>query len=251
MQYKDQEIEVTVKRVRALRLSVKPDGRLTLTIPIGMSDETVMRFLDAHYQWMVRTRAKVKERAAAQLKLQYTTGEQHLLWGKRLPLFVQPEQGNEYVEFCEDKIILYIHPDRTREQRRKILYQGYYQVFKPVLDDMMKKWEERLTDEMSFAQRLIDPKRYREIQVSIRLMRTEWGSCTPKKKHMTMNVDMVRLPRECMEYVVVHEFTHIDHCNHSPAFWALCDKRLASAGLADSKTQRAIMRALTKCGGEI
>lgn len=236
--------------MRQLRLSVKPDGRLVMTWPEGMPEATVMRFLDAHYGWMQRTQQKVNDRIAAQQKVRYETGEEHLLWGQKLPLRIEPERGRESVAFFDDEIVLYVHPDRTPEQRKKVLYQGYYQQFKPVLEEMMARWEERLTAEMSLIERLANPNRYKGFEVSIRLMRTEWGSCTPMKRHMTFNVDMARLPKECMEYVVVHEFTHIDHCDHSPAFWALCDRRLASVGLEDSKKQRARMRAVTRCGGE-
>lgn len=236
MQFRDLEIEAIRKRVRALRISVKPDGRLVLTIPERMSDAIVVTFLESHYNWMVRTQQKVLDRVEAQQKLTYSSGEDHLLWGKYLPLRVEPERGRESVAFYDDEIVLYAHPDRTPAERRKLLYQGYYQQFKPVLDALLKKWTDITGNEVK--------------DLSIRLMRTEWGSNTPLKHRMTFNVDLARMPIECVEYVVIHEFTHFEHCDHSPAFWALCDKRLASMHLADSKQQRARMKKLTRCGGE-
>lgn len=236
MQFKELEIEATRKRVRSLRISVKPDGRLVLTIPVLTPEVVVERFLEAHYHWMVRNQQKVLARVEAQQKLTYSAGEQHLFWGRYMPLYVEPERGRESVAFYDDHIVLYAHPDRTAADRRKLLYQGYYQQFKPVLTQLLHKWEARTGNTVT--------------DVSIRLMRTEWGSCTPLKHRMTFNVDLARMPMECVEYVVIHEFSHFEHCDHSPAFWTLCDQRLASAGLADSKSQRARMKALTRCGGE-
>lgn len=128
----------------------------------------------------------------------------------------------------EDEILLYCHPDSTEKDRRKLLYNGYYPIFKRALDELVKKWETLLHQP--------------GIEVSIRLMRSEWGSCAPMKRRMTFNVDLVRLSPDCLEYVVIHEFSHLDQCNHSPAFWRLCEERLAQAGLPDSKTMRAKMK---------
>ena len=144
---------------------------------------------------------------------------------------METETGRESVAFYDDEIVMYCHADRDECGRKKVLYQGYYRLFRPVLDSMLRKWTEKLNVPMP--------------QVTVRLMRTEWGSCTPKKNRMTFNVDMVRLPKECMEYVVIHEFTHLSHANHSRAFWELCDARLKAEGLSDSKTMRRRIRNIT------
>jgi len=219
---------------------------VTLSAPMHTSDADIIRFLDEHREWIVRSIDKVNRRAEARPALQYVDGERHLFFGRLLTLRVVPERGRESVAFYDDEILLYCHPDRTMQQRKKLLYQGYYQQFKPVLSSLINKWETRLTEEMSPLARLANPRKYTGLEITVRLMKTEWGSCTPAKHRMTYNLDLARLPLECIEYVVVHEYTHLDHCNHSDAFWALCDRRLAAVGLADSKQQRARIKALTR-----
>lgn len=249
MEFEGIQIEVTRKAIRSMRLSVKADGRVLLSVPLGVPEKQVEAFLLANRQWLLRSHKRMQDRLDKQVRLQYDTGEEHLLWGRLLPLRIEAETGRESVAFYDDEIVLYCHPDRTAEQRKKILYQGYYQQFRPVLDEMLSRWGTRLNEQnRGFFSR---GDKYTGFEVTVRLMKTEWGSCMPKKKHMTFNVDMARLPKDCMEYVVVHELTHVDYCDHSPAFWALCDERLRSAGLADSKTMRArIKKVIRSCGGD-
>jgi hypothetical protein len=56
-------------------------------------------------------------------------------------------------------------------------------------------------------------------QLKIRNMTSRWGSCQPQKGIITLNRQLLKYPRECIEYVVVHEFTHFIHPNHSKQFW--------------------------------
>jgi hypothetical protein len=56
-------------------------------------------------------------------------------------------------------------------------------------------------------------------QLKVRNMTSRWGSCQPQKGIITLNRQLLKFPRECIEYVVVHEFTHFIHPNHSKQFW--------------------------------
>lgn len=60
----------------------------------------------------------------------------------------------------------------------------------------------------------------------IRTMKTLWGSCHFRKRHVTYSRALARVSRELVEYVVVHELTHLRAPNHGPAFYALMDARL-------------------------
>lgn len=232
MKYRELEIEVVRKRMRSIRLTVKPDGRAVLSAPLLTTDAVLERFLSAHYSWLQKAQQKVLQRAETQRQIRYESGEQHLLFGRLLTLRVEPERGKETVAFYPDEIVLYCHPDRSSDQRMKLLYQGYYQQFKPVIDRLFRKWAERLGED--------------GLEYNVRLTRTQWGSCMPRKRKMCFNLDMVRLPEDCIEYVVIHEFCHLTYCNHSPAFWALVDAHLAAEGLPCSKEMRARIKQITR-----
>ena len=179
MRFRDLEIIVTVKRIRSLRLIVRPTGEVLLNVPIGVTEEEVERFLSAHYSWILRSQQKMQNREAQQKRIRYESGEIHLFFGKELPLRVEPERGRESVDFRSDEIVMYAHPDRTPMQRKKLLYQGYYVQFMPVFNALFEKWSERLTQEMSPVTRLANPNKYKYFNVSIKLMRTEWVVVRP------------------------------------------------------------------------
>ena len=63
-------------------------------------------------------------------------------------------------------------------------------------------------------------------KISLRAMKTRWGSCTPAKGTIRFNLMLVDKPQECVEYVVVHELAHLVHPNHSKAFWSVVEEIL-------------------------
>lgn len=65
-----------------------------------------------------------------------------------------------------------------------------------------------------------------EVTWKIRAMKSLWGSCHFRKRHITYNLELARVPRELVEYVVVHELTHLKAHNHGSEFYRLMDERL-------------------------
>jgi len=57
----------------------------------------------------------------------------------------------------------------------------------------------------------------------IRAMKTMWGSCTPPKRSIRLNTDLAKKPRECLEYIVVHEMVHFLERSHTGRFVSLMD----------------------------
>ena len=55
--------------------------------------------------------------------------------------------------------------------------------------------------------------------ITIRQMKTRWGSCNVKTHHINLNLALLDMPEECLEYVVVHELTHIPEASHNERFW--------------------------------
>ena len=87
--------------------------------------------------------------------------------------------------------------------------------------------------------------------LKVRQMKTRWGVCAPAKRQITLNLRLAEKPRAAVEYVVLHEYAHFVHPNHSPAFWAV-----VARVLPDYKARRALLKAPTsaeqgKCKKEI
>ena len=83
------------------------------------------------------------------------------------------------------------------------------------------QWHEKLEYLIMMVEQEMDLKAYR---YTTRYMRSRWGSCSPAKKTISLNIALASLPQECTHYVLVHELCHLKHPDHSPAFWHMVER---------------------------
>ena len=106
-------------------------------------------------------------------------------------------------------------PQVDKEAHKKLLQQKYpkeyqQQVFQGICDETYALFQKR-------GYSVPDP------ELKIRYMTARWGSCQPQKRIITLNSQLIEKPRRCIEYVVLHEFAHFIHPNHSREFYALVE----------------------------
>jgi len=82
--------------------------------------------------------------------------------------------------------------------------------FEPILKEMV----ERRSHEMHLY----------PADITIRHMKTRWGSCRKDTRHITFNSALCKVPEECADYVVVHELAHLRHADHSADFWRMVER---------------------------
>ena len=95
---------------------------------------------------------------------------------------------------------------------RRPVDDGEVEVLRPVLRELTELWAQKLGES--------------GVTWKIRHLKSMWGSCHIRKRLITYNAELARKPREQVEYVVVHELTHLQVANHGPRFYALMDARL-------------------------
>lgn len=212
IQIEDISILLERKLIRSIRLSVKPDGSVQLRIPFFVSEQVALDFVRSKWSWLLRTRERVLSRAQRP-PLQYTSGETHYLFGEPYTLQIQPvTSGTNSVELADGVIIMHCRPTTTLAGRQALLQTWYRAQLRTVLSSMMEQWTARLCEP--------------DTTWTIRRMRSEWGSCAARKRHILFNLELARVPLSCIEYIVVHELTHLAVQNHGPAFKFLMTQRL-------------------------
>ena len=179
--------------VKNLNLRIHKDGRVFLSANPDVPASEIDAFILSKASYIFAAQDKFAEisRYSPQPK-QYVSGETFYFLGRGLRLKVA-SAAKETV--YTDGVYLFLNVKNTTDFSKKqqlVLDQAYpsfqkYGVAKP--------------------------------QLRIRSMDTRWGSCLPKKLIITLNKQLLEAPRNCIEYVVVHELCHLVHPNHSKQFY--------------------------------
>ena len=206
-------VEVARKRMRYIRLRVRRDGVVVLSLPWHTAVKEAVDFLLSKWDWVEAARAKMLARREAQPP-QFADGDAVLLFGRELRLeIVEVPYGGNLVELVGDAVRIYQSGPTTPERRGRLLAAFRMARLREKLASLVGEWLARLGEG--------------PVKWSVRDMATEWGSCTKSRRTLRFNLQLAQVPHECVEYVVVHELTHLRVANHGPDFKALMDARMS------------------------
>lgn len=206
------DVDVVYKEIKNLHIGVYPPmGRVRVAAPERLDDDQVRLAVVSRLPWIKRQRDQLQA-AHRQTIRDMVTGESHYVWGSRLRLKVIERPGRAHIEVGGDRLLLYAPAETTSNHRRQVLDRWYRDELRRAIPDLIKKWEREM--------RVTVPK------WSIRRMKTKWGSCNRETGHIWFNVELAKNHPECLEYLVVHEMTHLLERSHGPRFAKLMDKHL-------------------------
>ncbi|WP_375436603.1 M48 family metallopeptidase [uncultured Hymenobacter sp.] len=210
IQIGDFQVELVRKNIRSLRLTVyASDGRIRVAVPTRTSDQAIQDFVIARRAWISKHQEKFKSRTPP-TELQYVSGETHYYQGVGYQLQLHIVDRTPYVECRESQILdLYVREGSTQQQREKVLLTWYRRQMKAQLPGMVAQW-----------QRTVD---VRVNEWGIKQMKTRWGTCNIRAKRIWLNLELIKRPTPCLEYVVVHELVHLHERLHNARFWGLMD----------------------------
>lgn len=206
----DLVIEVTRKAVKHVHLSVHPPhGRVTLVAPHGTRLDIARAYAITRLGWMRKQLQTLREQAR-ETPRQLVTRESHYLWGRRYLLRVVEREGKPGVTTDHRHMVLAVRPGSDLEKRAEVLHEWHKALLHEAIPPLIRKWERRLGVSVSgyFLQR----------------MKTKWGSCNPSAGNIRLNTELVKKPKDLLEYVIVHEMVHLLEPAHGERFVALLDK---------------------------
>jgi hypothetical protein len=203
-------VDVVRKDIKNVHLSVHPPtGRVRIAAPERMSLDTVRVFAIAKIPWIRRQQQKLQEQERETLR-EYVDRESHYVWGKRYLLKVIEANEAPSVELGHGRLILRVRPGTDAAKRQEIIEEWHREQMRSTVPQLIAKWE-----------RLMG---VRVRRLFIRRMKTKWGSCNHRVGSIRLNTDLARKPRECLEYIIVHEMTHLLEPTHNARFTALMDQ---------------------------
>jgi predicted metal-dependent hydrolase len=209
----DMHVAVSMKDIKHVHLSVHPpEGRVSVSAPIGMAKDTIRVFVISKLAWIKKQQIKLRgqEREAPR---EFLNRESHYFNGERYLLKIVPvlaSQGTAYVQLKHKTMELHIRPDASAESRAKLVNEWYRQQLKNAVPALITKYQKIMKVEVA--------------EFGIKKMKTKWGTCNAAAKRIWLNLELAKKPPECLEYIVVHEMTHLLEPSHNDRFVALMDR---------------------------
>ena len=198
------------KAVKNVHLSVHPpEGRVTLTAPTATRLDVARAYVISRLVWIRQQQARLKSQNR-ETPRKFIERESHHLWGRRHLLTVNHENRKPSVTLDHKLITLTMRPGTGAGKRAEVIHEWHKSLLHQVVPGLIEKWEPKLNVKVAgyFLQR----------------MKTKWGSCNHRAGHIRLNTELVKKPKDLLEYVVVHEMVHLLERTHSERFVAILQR---------------------------
>lgn len=205
-------MDVYRKDIKNLHISVlPPDGRVRLAVPEKMTETALRMAVVKRIPW-IRKQQKAFAKQPRQSSRQMVTGESHYLWGRHYRLDIRDTVGKHQITVGGQKIRMAVRQTTSTENRLALLNEFYREQLKLEISRLLPQWEKKIGVEAS--------------SVTVKRMKTKWGSCNPVSQNILINLDLARKAPECLEFILVHELVHLLERHHNERFMALMNKYL-------------------------
>jgi len=207
-------IDLIRKDVKHVHLSVHPPhGRVTLVAPTTTRLDVARAYAVTKLSWIRSQQAKLREQVR-ETPREFIERESHYLWGRRYLLTVVERDVKPSVTCDHRRIMLSVRPGSNLAKREAVMNQWHRSLLHAAIPPLIRTWEPKLNVEVAayFLQR----------------MKTKWGGCNHRARHIRLNTELVKKPRDLLEYVIVHEMVHLIEPTHNTRFVALLEKHYST-----------------------
>lgn len=206
------EYQVNRKSIKNINIRVKKEG-VFLSVPKRIKDEEIEKILLEKKDWIIKNveMYRLKEVRKDIEEIDLNGDEDYYYFGQKCKLKIERRIYND-IE-CKNKII-YVYTNLEDEK---------------LIKKMILSWEkERIKEEIKKGlikyNDLLEYLEIKEINITIKKMKSCWGVCTPRKNKISINRNLIHYSKECLSYILLHELCHIKHANHSYKFYNLVQK---------------------------
>ncbi len=210
----DISIKVTRKNIKNVHLSVyPPDGRVTLSAPKATRSEVARAYAISKISWIRQQQGKMRAQVR-ETPRQYIERESHYLWGRRHLMTILEQDAKPAVSVDHKRITLSVRPGTDHAKRAAIIHQWHKSLLHEYVPPLIRHWEAKLD--------------VRVVAYFLQRMKTKWGSCNHEAGHIRLNTELVKKPKDLVEYVIVHEMVHLIEPTHSEQFVSILTKHFPS-----------------------
>lgn len=186
---------------------------VTLVAPLATRLDVARAYVISRLGRIRQQQEKLRKQAR-EAPRQFIERESHQLWGRRHLLSVAYSVTKPSVSLDHKRIMLKVRPGADDEKRAEVIHEWHKSLLHAIVPGLIKKWEPKLKVKVTgyFLQR----------------MKTKWGSCNHRVGHIRLNTELVKKPKDLLEYVIVHEMAHLLEPTHSERFTVILDQHWPS-----------------------
>lgn len=194
-------------------IHVHPDGSVQVDAPLDTEVSRVKGAVLKRAGWVLKHMDQARRQRELALSREYVSGESHFYLGRRYQLKIVPINNSpQQVKLVRGRF--QVETSETSAEVVKALLSGWYR------EHARRYFQRRL---IAWCEELAWVKDQPPWQ--LRIMTKQWGSCSPKGR-LTLNPHLIKAPRNCIDYVLLHELCHLREHNHSRRFYELLDRHL-------------------------
>lgn len=204
------DVDVVFKDIKNIHLSVyPPEGKVRISAPNRMSLDTIRVFAITKLAWIKQQQQKLREQLR-ETPREFLERESHYVWGNRYLLTIAENEAKPTVELAHNTMLLQVRPGTSQARKQAIIEDWYRERLKEAVQPLIAKWQPIIGVQVE--------------RIFVQRMKTKWGSCNAATKAIRLNTDLAKKPPECLEYIVVHEMTHLLEPTHNSRFLSLMDQ---------------------------
>lgn len=206
-------VDVIRKPIKNLHLGIyPPHGRVRVAAPLSLSNEAVRLAVVARMGWIKRQRAKFDAQSRQSARA-YVSGESHYYLGQRYRLRLIEGAPFGWVHIRNGRSLeLHVRAGSDQAVRERVFLGWYRRELRARAIPIIEKWADTMEIDIPIC--------------GIKRMKTKWGTCSIGARRIWLNLELIKKPPQCIEYIVAHELTHFLERNHSGRFVALMSRHL-------------------------
>ncbi|BCA94072.1 zinc metalloprotease [Legionella antarctica] len=200
-------IEIIKKPIKNMNLRIyPPNGLVKVSAPLSFSEQFIRQYLQEKNDWIRNQRNRIRERSSYQEEV-FQTGATIKFKGQSYLLLIEEHNGPSHIKVKDELIHCYIQQNPSPMQIQMLIERWYRREMESLIPELIKQWETVIGVTVA--------------QWGIKKMKTRWGSCNTRARRIWLNLNLIKKPVLCLEYVLVHELVHLVEASHNKRFYTL------------------------------
>lgn len=197
------KVTVTRKKIKNIIIKINSNGEVLVSAPKRVPQKYIEQLIVQKEKWIIEKINSITEYYSNRKSISYLNGDEIFYLGKKYILEILPSEKN-FIEQDEEKIYIYCKKTDSPDEKKKILEKW----FREKITIILEKLTVEIGEKIGFL-----PK-----EIKIRSMKSRWGSCNTTRKIITYNLHLIEKPITAIEYVVLHELSHLPYPHHQKEF---------------------------------